>query len=494
MTDTAMTDRNMTEERNDLPVAIIGAGPVGLATAAHLIERGITPLIFEQGQEVGAAIRKWGHIRLFSPWRHNIDPAARRLLEPTGWAEPRLTSLPYGSELVEAYLEPLAAVPAIAAALHTSTTVTAVSRAGMDKTHSRGRDERPFLVRVEITGGTTTNHHVRAVIDASGTWAQPNPLGQAGLPAPGEADAIAAGFITEPLPDVTGADRDRFAGKHVLVIGAGHSAANTLLSLGQLAKNEPGTRISWAVRGADTTRLYGGGDLDGLPARGQLGTRLRRLVEDGHIELHTSFTTTSFTTAASTTGGALLVTGSTPDGPVTLEVDLLIPATGFRPDLDILRELRLDLDPAVEAPRELGPLIDPEFHSCGTVPPHGAKLLAHPEKDFYIAGMKSYGRAPTFLLATGYEQVRSIAAALAGDHEAANTVHLELPETGVCSTDLGGSCDTPATQAAESDETAESCCAAPAAVEETSCCAAPEPVLIGFPTGLAHGRTATLTD
>lgn len=468
----------MTPQRNDLPVAIIGAGPIGLAAAANLIERGLTPLIFEAGDSVGAAIRKWGHIRLFSSWEHNIDPASRRLLEPAGWTEPRLTALPYGAELVDEYLAPLAATPAIANALHLSSTVTAVSRVGMDKTHSRDRGTRPFLVRATNNDGTVVDHHVRAVIDASGTWSQPNPLGQAGLPAPGEAEAIAAGLVTGPLADVTGTDRERFTGKHVLVIGAGHSAANTLISLGQLAKNEPGTRISWAVRGVDASRLYGGGDLDGLPARGQLGTRLRALVEDGIIELHTSFTTTSFTT----TDRGLAVTGTTPGGGVTLDVDLLIPATGFRPNLDILREIRLELDPIVEAPRDLGPMIDPEFHSCGTVPAHGAKVLAHPETDFYIAGMKSYGRAPTFLLATGYEQVRSIVAALAGDQEAANQVHLVLPETGVCSTDLGGSCDLPAEGAIVPDEAA------------SSCCAAPEPVLIGLPTGLAHGRSATLTD
>ncbi|MDJ0357889.1 FAD-dependent oxidoreductase [Paenarthrobacter sp. PH39-S1] len=434
----------MTKQPPDLPVAIIGAGPVGLAAAANLIERGLTPIIFEAGEDVGAAILNWGHIRLFSSWQHNIDPASRRLLAPTGWAEPRLSSLPYGIELVEGYLKSLAAIPAIASVLHTSAKVIAVSRVGMDKTHSRGRGGRPFLVRVELADGTVTDHQVRAVIDASGTWAQPNPLGQAGLGALGEGQAVERGLITGPLPDVTGTDRARFAGGHVLVIGAGHSAANILISLGQLAKNEPGTRISWAVRGSDASRLYGGGDLDALPARGQLGTRLRRLVEDGYIELHTSFTTTSFAV-----GDGLAVTGATPDGPVTLAVDLLIPATGFRPDLGILREIRLELDPAVEAPRELGPLIDPEFHSCGTVPAHGAKVLAHPEKDFYIAGMKSYGRAPTFLLATGYEQVRSIVAALAGDAESADAVHLELPETGVCSTDPGGSCDTPAGEAVE---------------------------------------------
>lgn len=462
----------MTDQHGDLPIAIIGAGPVGLAAAANLVERGLTPLILESGRQVGAAIRDWGHIRLFSPWRHNIDPASRRLLEPTGWTEPRLSSLPYGAELVEQYLEPLAALPAIASALHLSTTVTAVSRSGMDKTHSRGRDERPFLVRARAADGTPTDYRVRGVIDASGTWAQRNPIGQAGLPAPGEAEALARGLITQPLPDVTGADRERFAGRHVLVIGAGHSAANTLISLGQLVKNEPGTRISWAVRAPDASNLYGGGDLDGLPARGQLGTRLRTLVEDGHITLHTSFTTTSFSS-----GQGLGVTGTTPHGVTTLEVDLLIPATGFRPEVDILREIRLDLDPAVEAPRALAPLIDPEFHSCGTVPAHGARLLAHPDKDFYIAGMKSYGRAPTFLLATGYEQVRSIAAALAGDLAAADQVHLELPGTGVCSADLGGTRDVPAANAGQGG---------PAG----SCCAAPQPALIGIATGLAHGRSA----
>lgn len=473
----------MPELHRDLPVAIIGAGPVGLATAANLIERGITPIIFEKGTEVGAAIRQWGHIRLFSPWRHNIDPASQRLLEPRGWSEPRLTSLPYGAELLEKYLEPLAAVPAISSALHTSSLVTAVSRVGIDKTHSRDRDKQPFLVRVEHADGTVKDHHVRALVDASGTWAQPNPLGQGGLPAPGELEARMAGLITEPLPDITGADRAQFTGKHVMVIGAGHSAANTLLSLGQLVKNEPGTRISWAIRGADASGIYGGGDLDGLPARGQLGARLRGLVRDGHIELHTSFTTASFSI-----GDGLAVTGTTPDGEVTLDVDLLIPATGFRPDLEILREIRLELDPIVEAPRELGPLIDPDFHSCGTVPAHGAKVLSHPDKDFYIAGMKSYGRAPTFLLATGYEQVRSIVAALAGDEEAANQVHLDLPETGVCSTDLGASCDTPAGESAGAAGVTED--AEPA----SSCCAVPEPVLIGIPTGLAHGRSSAATD
>ncbi|WP_320536048.1 NAD(P)-binding protein [Pseudarthrobacter sp. IC2-21] len=451
----------------NLPIAVIGAGPVGLAAAAHLLERGLQPLIFEAGPTAGAAIEQWRHIRLFSPWRFNLDAAAVRLLEPTGWVPPRPTALPYGGELIDNYLAPLAAIPAIGSRLQTGARVLAVTRQGMDKTHTRNRGTTPFVVRVEHQDGQVRDHTVAGVIDASGTWSTRNPLGTSGLPASGEESA--AERIASPLPDVTGRDRGTFAGRRVLVVGAGHSAANTLINLAGLAQEEPDTAIVWAVRGPSAEKVYGGGDADGLPARGQLGSRLRRLVEAGTIELHTGFGISALKSLESG------VSVESVDGR-RLDVDVIIPCTGFRPDLDILRELRLSLDPAVEAPTGLGPLIDPEFHSCGTVAPHGAKLLAHLDKDFYIVGMKSYGRAPTFLLATGYEQVRSVVAALAGDQAAADTVHLELPETGVCSTDGGTSCDTPAT---------------PAATQDAGCCSAPEPVLVGFPTGLAHGRSGS---
>ncbi|MBT2596530.1 FAD-dependent oxidoreductase [Arthrobacter sp. ISL-72] len=451
----------------NLPVAVIGAGPAGLAAAAHLLERGLEPMIFEAGPTAGAAVAQWRHIRLFSPWRFNLDSAAVRLLEASGWQQPRLTALPYGGELVDNYLAPLVAVPAVSSRLKTGARVIAVTRTGLDKTHTLQRRATPFVVRIEYQDGDIRDHTVAGVIDASGTWPNRNPLGTSGLPAIGE-DATAE-RISSPLPDVTGRDRKDFAGRRVLVVGAGHSAANTLISLADLAKGAPDTSIQWAVRGASAEKVYGGGDADGLPARGQLGSRLRRLVDAGTIELHTGFGIASFKSLDSG------VTVTAADGR-TVDADIVVPCTGFRPDLDFLRELRLELDPAVEAPRQLGPLIDPEFHSCGTVPPHGATLLAHPDEDFYIVGMKSYGRAPTFLLATGYEQVRSVAAALAGDREAADTVRLQLPETGVCSTDAGTSCDVPG--------------AATALATDAGCCSVPEPELIGFSTGLAHGRSA----
>ena len=123
---------------------------------------------------------------------------------------------------------------------------------------------------------------------------------------------------------------------------------------------------------------------------------------------------------------------------VTHTTDIVVNATGFRPDLNMLREIRLELDEIVEAPKRLAPLIDPNVHSCGSVEPHGFRELAHPEKGFFVVGMKSYGRAPTFLLATGYEQVRSATAWLAGDTASAANVELVLPATGVCSTDASG--------------------------------------------------------
>ncbi|MET4145571.1 cation diffusion facilitator CzcD-associated flavoprotein CzcO [Arthrobacter sp. UYCo732] len=165
------------DSARNLPVAVVGAGPVGLAAAAHLLERGLEPLIFEAGPTAGSAIEQWRHIRLFSPWRLNHDAAAARLLEAAGWETPRLTALPYGGELIDNYLAPLAALPAIRTRLHSGARVLAVTRAGMDKTHTRNRENTPFTVRVEHNGGEVRDHTAAAVVDASGTWSTRKPAG-----------------------------------------------------------------------------------------------------------------------------------------------------------------------------------------------------------------------------------------------------------------------------------------------------------------------------
>ena len=408
------------------PIAVIGAGPVGLAAAANLLDRGLEPLIFEAGAAVGASVRQWGHVRVFSPWEFNLDPVAERLLDDAGWQRPDPRGYPTGDELVERYLEPLAAQPEIGERLRLRTRVLAVSKRGVDKLKDAGRDEAPFELLVE-QDGVEQRYLASAVIDASGTWTRRNPVGADGLRAEGEREA--ADRISYGIPDVLGDDRSRYAGKRVLVVGSGHSAFNAILDLVALRDSEPGTSIAWAIRGAAPGRKYGGGGDDQLPARGALGDAVRRLVEDGTIELISGF----YTRGIGREGGRLIVH----DGAREIVADELIAATGFRPDLVILGELRLDLDDRVEAPRALAPLIDPNLHSCGSVPPHGVDELSHPDAGIYVVGMKSYGRAPTFLLRTGYEQVRSITAALAGDWDAARRVELVLPETGVCNRTIG---------------------------------------------------------
>jgi hypothetical protein len=450
-------------ERSGYPVVVIGAGPVGLAAAAHLLERDLEPLVLERGAAVGASMREWGHVRLFSPWRYVVDRAAGDLLRASDWSDPDPEGFPTGADLVDRYLEPLAALPALRDRIRLDTEVVAVTRDGYDKMKTPGRDEAPFLVTVRTPDGCEENLLARAVVDASGTWARPNPLGASGRPAIGEralADHIAYG-----IPDVLAAARERYAGRRVLVVGGGHSAFNVLLDLVTLAEQAPGTEIIWAIRkhAHQLTNLFGGGENDALPARGELGARVRALVEGGRLLLVTGLRVSRL----ERTPGGIVVSGQ---DSVLPPVDEIIGATGFRPDLEMLSELRLALDPAVESPVALAPLIDPNVHSCGSVPPHGAEELKHPEADLYVVGMKSYGRAPTFLMLTGYEQVRSVAAALAGDWAAARDVQLVLPETGVCSSNIPGL------------EGVACCGVDETATVVSSCCGVAEPQVIQLTT------------
>lgn len=409
-----------------LPVAIIGAGPVGLAAAAQLARRDQPFVVFERGSTPGAAVAQWGHVTFFSPWRYVVDDGARHLLEAVGWTMPDPDRDPTGRELLDQYLAPLAAHPAIAPHLRLGARVVSVTRQGMDRVPSHGREERPFEIVTVGSDGCETRHLARAIIDASGTWDRPNPAGASGVPAAGERDA--AERVSYGIPDVFGVKRDRFAGRRVMVIGSGHSAMDSILGLARLRREEPLTEIVWAMRSAPNERTFGGLDDDQLAGRGALGERAKAAVDSGDVELVAPFRVSAFHLL----GATVAVTGETGDGDDTLVVDEVIVATGFRPDFTAMTELRLDLHPWLESPRLLGPLIDPNEHSCGTVPPHGVDELAHPEPDVYIVGMKSYGRAPTFLMLTGYEQVRSVVAALAGDWAAARDTRLVLPETGVC--------------------------------------------------------------
>lgn len=440
-------------DTQSLPIAIIGAGPIGLAAAAHLLQRGEMPIVFEAGAEIAANIRSWGHVHLFSPWRWCVDKAAVALLQKHGWQQPDLDQLPTGHELIDHYLRPLANTPELQSQIHLNARVVAVSRRRIDKMKDTGRTDAPFVVQVQVNG-EEERFLVRAVIDASGTWATPNPIGADGLLAPGE--AANAAHVAYGIPDVLGSARSRYAGKRVAVVGGGHSAINAILELMDLHADNPATHITWILRKANVAATYGGLENDQLPGRGLLGMRIKELVESGAVEVVTPF----FTTRVERADAAVRLIGDTPQGERAIVIDEVIGATGSRPDLSFLREVRLDLHTSVEAPSAIAPLIDPNLHSCGSVPPHGEKELRHPEPGFYMVGMKSYGRAPTFLLATGYEQVRSVVAALVGDWAAAADVQLELPETGVCGV--------PATVDANGLGLGSSCCGSQPAVRTST--------------------------
>ncbi|GAA1504756.1 NAD(P)-binding domain-containing protein [Streptomyces albidochromogenes] len=406
-----------------LPVAVIGAGPVGLAAAAHLAERGIEALVLEAGTAAGSAVREWGHVRLFSTWAELVDPAAEKLLAPTGWTAPDGAAYPSGTDWADTYLQPLA--DALGDKVRYGAAVTGVSRLGRDRVVDADRERQPFTLRVTLADGVEERVLARAVIDASGTWSTPAPLGGDGLPALGETSA--AGRISYRVPDLKDpAVRARYAGKRTAVVGSGASAFTALAHLADLAREAPGTHAVWVLRRGIGGSTFGGGAADQLPARGALGLAAKAAVDDGYAEAVTGFRTA----AVEANGDHLVLTSD--DGRSLDPVDEVVVLTGLRPDLSFVSELRLGLDERLQAPLELAPLIDPNQHSCGTVYPHGVNELSHPEQDVYLVGMKSYGRSTAFLAMTGYEQVRSVAAALAGDRAAAERVELTLPETGVC--------------------------------------------------------------
>lgn len=443
------------------PVAVIGAGPIGLAAAVHLWQRGETPLVFEAADGVGGNIRSWAHVATFSPWRFNVDALAVELLKRHGWQMPAAEKLPTGQEIIDEYLAPLSRLPELAPHIHFNTKVTGVSRRRTDKMKDARRESAPFVIYADANG-VPRRFLARAVIDASGTWATPNPIGSDGMKAPGEAEHHDRIFYG--IPDVLGTQAERYANKTVAVIGGGHSAINAILDLRDLQRDHPQTNIIWLLRKGGVSDAFGGLESDALPGRGLLGIRIKELVERDALEVITPF----FLLQVESAGNGLNLIGETPAGERRVYADEVIAATGSRPDLSFLHEVRISLDPAVESPPALAPLIDPNVHSCGTVRPHGESELRHPENDFYIVGMKSYGRAPTFLLATGYEQVRSVVAALVGDWEAARRVELVLPETGVCGASVpgadllkGAGCCGPTAEAPEIEqpqELANACC------------------------------------
>jgi thioredoxin reductase len=439
----------MSSNDHSLPVAIIGAGPVGLAAAAHLFRRHQPFVLFESGSTAATNVLSWKHVRVFSPWRYNIDQAIREILqESSPWETPDDDALPTGHQLYDQYLKPFSELPAIRRHIKFRTKVISIGRKNLDKVKSNGRDELPFVIQAQVENNIE-QFEAKAIIDASGTWHASNPVGSGGVYAVGEVENSA--HIFYGIPDIAGEQSLRYQNKNILVVGSGHSSVNTILELEKLKEQYPDTTIHWVLRKKDIADVYGGQENDALAARGGLGTKIEQLVEADRVNVYTPFQIHHIQRE----GSSLSIVGFQHAEKFVLRgIDEIICNTGSRPDFSFTREVRIKIDPALESVASISELIDPNIHSCGTVRPHGELELRHPEKDFYIVGSKSYGRAPTFLMATGYEQVRSIAAFIDGDLAASRKVELNLPETGVCNTGPNN----------------VGCCGEPSVTTATGCC------------------------
>lgn len=403
-------------------LAILGAGPVGLEAAALALELGFDVHVFERATP-GAHVSAWGHVRMFTPWRMNLGPASVRLLTRHGWTAPEPDECPTGHAFADRVLLPLAASPELKARVHTHQQVVAVARHGARKGDLLGlpaRAEHPFRILVRDAGGRESFLHARAVIDATGTYGQPNAAGTGGIPARGE--SYLSPQMSHHVDDVLGVRRDRHAGKTTLVIGAGASAVTTVTLLAQLAAEVPGTRVTWVTR-RDTPGFTHEVADDPLPPRAALHAEGRRLqggadpavtwVGGAEVEgFEYNSATHRYRVQLATAAGARVE-----------ECDQVIANTGYGPDASLYRELQVHECYASLAPMKLAAalLAAGGAGDCLSTPAVGADVLANPEPDFWVLGAKSHGRGSQFLLQTGYAQVADVLTALAASRGLAAT-------------------------------------------------------------------------
>jgi thioredoxin reductase len=319
---------------NSLPVAVIGAGPVGLAAVAHLKVRNQPFILFEAGDAVGSNVLSWKHIRIFSHWRYNIDKAARQLLRDTAWQSPDDEGLPTGAELYDQYFKPLSELSSIKPHVHLNSRVLSIGRKNLDKMKTSGREELPFVIQV-LKGNEINQYEAKAIIDTSGTWNSPNPIGSGGVFAVGEKEN--RDRINYGIPDILNDQEARYKNKSVAVVGGGHSAINAILELDKLKEKYPSTEIHWILRKKNVADVYGGQESDALAARGALGIKIERLVNNDRVNVYTPFQIQQVIKR----GGKLTLVGFQHGVKHALSgIDEIISNTGSRPDFSFLQEVR----------------------------------------------------------------------------------------------------------------------------------------------------------
>lgn len=389
-------------------IAIVGAGPVGLEAALYASTLGHRVTVFERGV-VGQHVREWGHVRLFSKFEINRSSLAARTLNETGVALPDDGEYQDGRAYVERYLEPLAQSAALRGTVRERTEVLAIGRDRLLKRDLIGGDRQshPFRLLVRKNGAESTET-ADVVLDCSGTWRHANALGNGGIPAPGE--EAAAALIRYRLDDIRGADRARYEGKRVILVGAGHSAATALDQLRQL----DGTTTLWVWNGAGPQpyTLY---ENDPLPERdrlGRLGNRIASAGEAG-VEVRDRTVVEQIET---TRAGTVRVTLAGPAGNDTVEADTVLALVGFRPDRRLYRELQVHECWATMGPMKLAATLTGSNNAdCLAQTSAGAETLTNPEPGFFILGAKSYGKNVNFLIRLGLQQIRDVFTLIEGD-------------------------------------------------------------------------------
>jgi thioredoxin reductase len=375
---------------------VIGAGPMGIEAALGAIERGFEVTVLEKGRP-GDSLRHWGSTRFFSPFAMNVSDRVRRLLAPTTFADDALLT---GPELADQVLEPLIHRAPLEGRVKIGHRVISVGRARMGRMELPRhplRAERPFRVLVEHRGGEEVIE-AEHVLDASGVYDQPLAFGPGGLLARGERAHWRR--VVRRLGALE-ARLGSMADKRVLLIGHGHSAANAILLLEDLARRHPRTSITWAVRSANKRPAIEVAS-DPLPERRQIVGRANALAEEPPSFLRVE--RRAHVESIEAEGEALRVRFTQDRGG---SFDEVIALCGYRPDLSFLSELALDISPISEGAagihRALANVTD-----CLSAPKLTSKDLDSGEVGFHLVGSKSYGRMPTFLLKTGLSHLETI--------------------------------------------------------------------------------------
>ena len=391
-------------------VAVIGAGPIGLEAALEVVTRGWRVTVVEAGR-VGEHVTRYGETTLFTPFRMNSTPLGRARLRAEGHSLPDGEEVLRARELVERYLAPLARLPELRDSIRERSRVTHVGRRGVPKAAGDAlRERRPFLLRVETADGVRFEE-ADIVLDASGVYGRPNATGPGGLPATGEGEL--GERLDRELPSSLASARERFAGRRVLLIGDGHSAATALRVLHDLAsessRHAP-EHVDWILRDRGGRAPFEVIPDDPLPARRGLADAANRIAASAPwLSTHRGGTVLAYDPSRTE---AVRVRIEAEDGrALDLEVDRVLALVGHRPDLEMTRELRVHYCYASEGPMKLASAILSASGSggdCLSQVSHGPESLLNTEPGFFIVGAKSYGRNASFLLSIGHRQIQDV--------------------------------------------------------------------------------------